>query len=242
MAVELFRPDVSVAESGTPVRLNLLVTGLYAWVATVAAPTWGARAPWTTQLAAAGALVALVGGLLVAERARRIGYAVTMGGFLGLSSVTWVLLGPALDAERIEPVRAALGGVGWVLFAFGWGVVRKPDAVPENDPHVIVSQPLAARGALPRGTYWVMGVALLGAAMPWFAAWRAVGKEHSLFAQAMAWACAVAMVATGAQVAVLRGQRRIRPRAAERLNVASPGLAGLVVLGILGVVLWAVRG
>ncbi len=234
--------EASDTTAGEPVRLNLLLSGLYAWFVTVAMPTYGARTEVLPKVSAACALVALIGGLLLASRAPRWGRAVTMGGFVGLSAVTWVLLGPVISPERLEPVRAALGGVGWVIFAFGWGVVREQGAVPENDPRVISSTPLEPKRSLPSGTYVVFAVSLLGAAAPWFLAWLVVRSDHALLAQAAALVCSVAMVAAGTQVAIRRGQQWIRPRPAERLNAASPALAALVILGMLGLVLWAIRG
>jgi hypothetical protein len=165
-----------------------------------------------------------------------------MGGFVGLSALTWVLLGPALSPAELEPVRAALGGLGWMLFAFGWGVVRKRGAIPENDPRVIAAKPLEPKRALPRATYIVFGVALVGALGPWFFAWRVVRAEHALLAQAAALLCGVAVLASGAQVATLYGQERIRPRPTDRLNLASPALAGVVILGMIGLALWFLRG
>lgn len=226
---------------GSPVRLSLLLSGVYAWVTTVAGPAFSTPG-FNHTLSAVGAAVALIAGLVLASTSPRLGRAVTMGGFLGLSALTWVLLGPQLSPAQLEPVRAAFGGLGWMLFAFGWGVVRKQDAIPENDPRVIAAKPLSPRRSVAAGTYVVFGAAVALALCPWFLAWRLVRSEHALLAQAASLLCAIAMVAAGAQVATLRGQEWIRPQPSERLNLASPALAALVILGMIGVVVWFVRG
>jgi hypothetical protein len=227
--------------AGATVRVNLFVSGLYAWLATVGAPTIG-RGDLGAHLSAAGALILLVGGLLVAPRFPRVGRAVTMGGFVGLSVLTWVLLGDLLEVNQLEPVRAASGALGWVLFAFGWGAVRNVHSVPENDPRVIAGQPLAPRRALPPTTYVVFGLALLGALAPWLLAWRVTRPEHALFAHATALLCAIAMVSVGAQVSVQRGRRWLPPRPSDRFNAASTALAAMVLVAVLGVAAWWVRG
>lgn len=225
-----------------PLRLSLLVAGLYAWLTTVAAPTFGSASTIWPQVTALLAPVGLVGGVLLTQRSIHWGRRLTLLGFLGLSAATWLLLGDSLDVERLEPVRAALGGVGWVAFAFSWGVVREQGAVPENDPRVIRAKPLRPKRSMPTSIYAVLAVSLLGAAVPWFTAWRSVRPEHGLFAHATALLCAVAVIAAGTYVASSKDQKRVMRRPIERLNSASASLALLIVLGMLGLVVWAIRG
>ncbi len=227
------------ATTGATVRTNLFVSGAFAWLATVAAPTLGSG--WLPMLSASAALISLVGGLLIAPRLPKAGRLVTMAGFLGFSTVTWVLLGSTLDVGRLEPVRAAAGAVGWMLFAFGWGAVRNVRSVPENDPRVIRSEPLTPRRSLPLVTHVVFAIASVGAMVPWLLAWRVTRPEHALLAHGAGLLCAIAMVSAGAQISVQRGQRVRLPGPAARLNAASSALSGLVVVAVLGVVIWLVR-
>ncbi len=227
------------ATAGATVRANLFVSGAFSWLATVAVPSLGAGF-WVLSSAAA-ALLSLLGGLLLAPRMPKVGRAVTMAGLLGFSTLTWVLLGPALDVGRLEPVRAAAGAVGWMLFAFGWGAVRNIRSVPENDPRVIRSEPLKPRRSLPPVTHVVFGLALLGALVPWLLAWRVSRPDHALLAHSAGLLCAIGMVSAGAQISVMRGRKVRLPSPAHRLNAASSALSGLVVVAVLGLVIWLVR-
>lgn len=228
--------------AGAAVRANLLVSGAYAWLTTVAAPTVG-RGGLAAHVSAVAALLSLVGGLLLAPRMPRLGRLITMAGFVGCSTLTWVLLGEALDVERLEPIRAASGALGWMLFAFGWGAVRNVRSVPENDPRVIAGQPMSPRKALPLITQLIFGIALIGAFVPWLLAWRVTRPEHALLAHAVGLLCAIGMVSAGAQASVRRSRPAAAlPRAAARLSAASGAFAGLVAVAVLGIVVWLVRG
>lgn len=221
---------------------NILVAGLYAWIATVALPAFSAGTSFLARACALAALVALVFGGLLMFRSPTWGRFATLIGFVGFSAVTWVALGDALAVEQLEPVRAALGGVGWMLFAFGWGAVRRPGVVPEQDPHVIVAEPLRPRATIPTVNGVVFGLSVLLALVPWFLAWTVADDRRALLAHAVAFASAVAMVVVGARVSVDLGQARTFPRATARLNAASTPLAGLLVLGMVGLLLWLLSG
>lgn len=226
--------------STATVRLNLFISGLYAWLATVAWPAFAAS-DLGAKLTALGAVGLLIGGLLLAPSFPRLGRGVTMAGFLGLSVLTWVLLGSALEVAQLEPVRAASGALGWMLFAFSWGSVRNVSSVPENDPRVIKSEPLLPRRSLPLSTSVIFGVSIVGGLIPWLLAWRVVGPERALFAHAAGLLCAIAVVVAAAHVAVRRGKPRLATRPNQRLSAASNALAGLVIVAALGIVVWLVR-
>jgi hypothetical protein len=167
---------------------------------------------------------------------------VTLIGFVGLSAVCWVVLDDVLDVAQLEPVRAALGGIGWMLFAFGWGAVRKPSAVPERDPHVIAAEPLKPRDKVPAWNTVTFAMALALGLSAWMLAWRVAEGRRALLAHAVGLAAAVAMVAVGVRVSIGLGKAHTLPRPAARLNAASTPLVGLLVLGTLGLLLWAFSG
>lgn len=211
---------------------------MYAWIATVLLPAFSQPAPVLARACALSALLALFVGVALLVRAPSWGRAVTLVGFVGLSAVTWVTLDEALRPDRMEPVRAALGGIGWMLFAFGWGAVRSPGDVPEQDPHVISAAPLEPRASHNWVGTLAFGLASGLALLVWALAFR-VADERALVAHAAALACAVALVTVGARVSVELGRSHPQPRPTARLNAASTALAGLLVLGMLGLLLWA---
>jgi hypothetical protein len=220
---------------GLTVRANMLLPGLYAWVTTVAYPTTYRGAAGSARFTAFIALLALLSGpLLVLERprlARILGVYV----FFGASLVTWLLLGDVIGVDRLEPVRSALGAAGWALFALGWGSVRRAGSVPEDDPHVLAGPLLTARSQLPVSASVVLGISLVGLAVPLTLAWRVVRLEHALFAHAAALLCALAILTAGANIALGHGTRSSPSSVRQRIAAATRPLAllSLVLLASL---------
>lgn len=218
---------------------NVLLPGLYAWVSTVAYPATQKGAAGLARVLAFSALVALVAGPLVAVDRPRLGRAIGVLGFVGLSVITWILLGPVIHVQRLDPLRASLGAVGWALFAFGWGELRQLGSVPEDDPNVIPGPSLPARSALPRGAYPVLVLGVIGAVIPLFLAWRELRPRHALFAHAASVVWAVALITSAARLALDRGrlERERSTPARSRLSSATRPLALLTLALALGL-LW----
>ena len=240
------RPDASggngVGSIAGPVRLNLLIAGSYAWAVTVATPAWGSG-QLPALLCSAGALLALFGGVLGSRRLPKAGRALTMAGFLGLSCVTWLVLGPALNVSELEPVRSALGALGWLVFALGWGSVRQPGAVPEDDPRVIrEAEPLLPRRAIPRATIVVFGVAMTVALVPWLLAWNVERREHALLAHVVGLGLAMWLMSVGGQIAVALGASRVWAPPRSRLAFATPSLAWAAALMVVAIAYAVVGG
>ena len=212
-------------------RAHLLIPGVYAWLATVASPTLGPEAPSTSRVTAFCALIALVAGPYLAVERPRLGRAVGISLFVALCAATWLLLAHEIDVDQLEPVQAALGGLGWAAFAFGWGSLRQLGAVPEDHPNVLEGAALAARGTLPKGALLVLGLSILGATSCLALAWRVPRPDHALLAHAAAVACAIALLGGGAKVAILRGPRQPQVPA-RRINAARRWLvaSGLLLL------------
>jgi hypothetical protein len=217
----------------------MLLPGLYAWLSTVAAPVSVRGAPIAARVTAAIALIAMIAGPVLALRYARLGQAVGVYLFVGLSLATWLIADTLIGVQALEPVRAGLGAVGWALFALGWGTVRTVGDVPEEDPHAIVGAPLPARGRLPRATLAVFSIGLAGAAVPLLLAWRVIRPGHALLAHAVAVTCAVAIVTSAAKIALARGSWQAQNPPRVRLLAASRPLAVLTVLLAAGMV-WAV--
>ncbi len=211
-------------------RVNILLPGLYAWVITVGTPATSHSAPALARVLALLALVALlVGPWLVLERPR-LGRSIGLLLYMGLCVATWLLLSAELQIEQIDRVQAALGGVGWAVFAFGWGAVRHVGSVPEDHPNVISGSPLPVRSELPKGTVVILGIGAFGALACMLLAWREQRPEHALLTHAVALACAVALLSAASRIAVVRGRGKPPRHAIERLHRARHWLALLLVL------------
>jgi hypothetical protein len=222
-------------------RAHLLVPGLFAWLATVATPTLGHEAPEFSRVSALLALAALVAGPYLAVDHPRAGRMVGVFVFMALCLTTWLLLGAGLSVDRLEPVQAGLGGLGWAAFAFGWGSLRPLGKIPEDHPNVLGGTPLRPRGELPAGAMIVLGVSIGGAALCLALAWRVVRADHALLAHAVAIACAIASLSVGAKVAVRRGAGLQPYEAAHRIGAASRWLLALALLVFAGIFWRALR-
>jgi hypothetical protein len=217
-------------------RANVLLPGVYAWAATVLYPASLHGASLSARIVAGLALVALVAGVVVALRRPGLGRALALHGFVMLCVFAWVLLGSIVAIDRLEPTKAALGGLGWVLFAFGWGGSREPDRVPEDDPRALPGEPLPPRGRPPAGAVLVLSIATVGASLPLLFAWRVTRPAHALFAHAVAIGCAVALVSSGAEIAVARGKWAPVEPQTRRLANAAASLTMLALVIVIGAV------
>jgi hypothetical protein len=220
-------------------RASTILPGLYAWLTTVALPSVQHGASSSARVSAFFALLALVAAPLFVNERPLLGRALGIFSFIGLSLLTWVLLGAGLVQNPGDPLLSALGAVAFTLYALGWGSLRRRDAVPEDGPNVIPGQPLQPRLRPLRGTPVVFGVILTAALVPLFLAFRVVETERALFAHAVAILAAILTITVGARVALSVGQRKGLPPAAERLNAAAVPLALLALVFGLGF-LWLV--
>ncbi|HEV8551176.1 MAG TPA: hypothetical protein VGQ57_19145 [Polyangiaceae bacterium] len=218
-------------------RTRVLLPGLYAWLLTVELPALARGAePWArvTALVALGSLVAalfFVGGRLTLARILGI-YA-----FIGFSALTWALLSGELSPLRADRIRAALGSLGFVLYAFGWGRVRGTHT-PEDEPNALLGAPLVPRSRLDPRTLPVAACAVVAALTFEALAFRVDRPEHAVFAHATAAACALVVLATSAKVALAQGTRGEPASGTIRLNAVAVRGAVLSILFGLGLV-WA---
>jgi hypothetical protein len=179
---------------------TILLPGVYAWGATVAWPAWSVRgASPVARFAALGALLALLTGPLLGRKRLVLGRAIGVLGFVGLAAAAWGALGAELRTH-LDPVRAALGALGWGLFALGWGTFPGRTRLPEDDPHAVVTARLPPRARLPATTSVAFGALLAaGLALP-LLAWRVERAGVSLLAHAVALAGSVALLSVGTRV------------------------------------------
>lgn len=213
---------------------NMLLPGLLAWVATLGTPVSERGVSTWPRLTAGAALVAMVVGPLLLGAHPRLAKAIGIHAMMALALATWLLLGPVVGVAHLEPVRAAIGAVAWVLFAFGWGAVRSRGRVPEDDPRVLPGDPLPARSSLPKGATAVLVVGTIGAAATLFSAWRVTRPSHALLAHAIAALAAIALLTTAARIAVDRqGYKPLTPPL-SRVSAAARPLALLALVVAVG--------
>jgi hypothetical protein len=226
-------PSDSVQGRPLAARVNVLLPGLYAWATTVAVPVTAARAPELTRLIALIALIALVLGPLLVLSRPLAGRVLGIHVFVALSVATWGLLVRSGVPLGAEPMHATFGALGWMLYAFGWGELRGPGQIPEDDPRVLPGAPLVPRHALGRSVGVVFAFGVAGALAFVHLAFRVTRPAHSVMAQAVALVAGLLLVGGAARVALDRGERAL-PARAERVSFAATWLAMLVIVLGLG--------
>jgi hypothetical protein len=213
-------------------RARVLVPGLCAWSLTVAHPAAQAGAPVAARITAFFALLALAAApLFVRERpalSRLLGIFV----FVAFSAVSWALLADELAVDRLDRLRAGLGALGWLLYAFGWGSFRGR-GVPEDDPHVVPGAPLTPRARLSRIALAVAVLAVAATLLLVAFAFRVDRREQAVFGHTMATALGLLVLAVGARIALAQGTRlELAPPSARLSALAVPGAALAVLFGI----------
>lgn len=221
-------------------RANKLLPGLYAWAATVALPSTSPEVGSYGRLTAFLALIALVLGPWVAPARPALGRVLGIHVFIGLSLATWAIALRAGASLASEPLRAALGGLGWMAYAFGWGELGRPLRVPEDDPAVLGGPPLPPRAELPRRASIVFGIGVAGALLLAALAWRVSRTPQTVMAHAVALAAGLWLIAASTQVGLTTAPR-VRGSTSERLLRASGTLSALVIVVGFGL-LWLLLG
>jgi hypothetical protein len=217
--------------------MRVLAPGLYAWLLTVIHPAAQPGVSFVARLFAIVAVVTLLVGVFLESDRPKIGRWLGIYAFVGSSLFSWCLAGTAVSVGTVDPVRSALGVLGWVIYAFGWGRSRG-SRVPEDAPNVLTGAPLAPRSRLSRAAAPVVALSVVAALVLEGLAFRVDRSDPALFAHATATACALLVLGVGSRIALSLGSRRDLPSAATRLNAMAPPLAALAVLLGLGLV-WA---
>ena len=215
-------------------RWSVVVSGAYAWTVTVAQPLSAPGVPSWARASAGVAIVLLALGAVLIRRHALVGRALGLHGFVAASVAAWLLAPGSVGADRLEPTRAALGALGWILFALVWGEPRETGRVPEDDPRALPGDALVARARLPRGAPILLGLSTAGAAVPMALSWRVGRPYHALFAHAVAAAIAVALVTVAADVGIRRQLSRTVDEPAVRLTRAALPLLAFLLAAIVG--------
>jgi hypothetical protein len=232
-------PNLRLSPGATRL-VNIDLPGLYAWYTTVAWPASSTDAPASARLTCVLALLALAVGAASSLAHPRAGAVLGVLVFFSLSVGTWLSLGDALDRMRHETLASTLGGIGWALFALGWGSVRSRGGDNAEPPDATVGR-LAPRTRLARGSLALFGLTLLASCALVFLGWSVVRPAHAVLGQTMAVACSIGLVLAAGRLAVGRLQARTSRPASSQLWSVARKLGLVVVLLGLGV-LWTLLG
>ncbi len=209
--------------------------GLYAWAVTVAPAAWSRGAPGTARVAGMMALLALGAGFAspcFGERAQRIG----LWGFVLASAAVWLAMPSALDVLRVDAARGLAGMLGWAVFALTSGA---PARRPVED---VATRPRSfpPRQALAGGDRLYLAAGALGGAAIQGIGWTMPAVERALLVRCVVLTAGLALITTGAGLAVTRLQCRAAS-SPRRMSSLVAYLAALVALAIAGAIT-AVRG
>jgi hypothetical protein len=213
-----------------------MAAALIAWALTLAPSGFGRGASSLAAVLCVGALGAGLGGPLVARARPRLGRHLGISLFAALSTATWLGGDNAIHPLRLDPVRGTFGAIAWGVFALSWSErwSARADPVP-FDPEAPLLLPRAGLPLL------ATAIATLGVAAA--LAFVALGfqvrdPDRALVSQAVAVACAVAVVTAAGVVATSRGKHR--PEGGRRLTPpVVRALLLLVTTAVAGAVITA---
>jgi hypothetical protein len=219
--------------------VRVLLPGLVAWLITVLEPAWLSGASPVARGAAVLAFVVLAAGALLFTSWPLVGRVLGLHAFVAFCLLAWAMLRAELSPGRIDPVRAALGGFAWMLFAFGWGHVR--DRAPAEEAAIISGPPLQPRSRLPRTSLVVVLFAVITSVGLSALAFRVDRPEHAMFGHAAATAASLLVLAAGGRIALAQGTRHDLASPGSRFDGAAVPSALIGVLLGLGLVWAALR-
>lgn len=132
---------------GQAATVRCTVSGLAAWFITVAPIVGSGRVGLSPKLAAFVALASCCLGSAVLASRPRLARWLGIHGFVGASAAAWVLVRDVRAISMVDPVRALLGALAWLIFAAAWS---HPWSIP--DRHLRDAPPGASTGLVPRRT------------------------------------------------------------------------------------------
>lgn len=237
------------------------IPGIYAWSITVAPAAWARNATIPAKVASVIGVLALVTAPLVEASGRaKVAKDATSApdeapkpgfrgwtsetwariwsvwGFVLSSAIVWALVPTALSAAKLDPIRGALGIVGWALFAFASaGPSLRPD--PDSVGRIVAGTALKPRSELPRGdgAYVAVGIAVaLGMQL---VGWGVPVPERAVLVRLVTVACGIAVV--GATTSIALARHGVRQPASRKLRIrrALPWVVMLLMVVTAGLVM-----
>lgn len=195
------------------------MAGVVAWAVTVAPVFLASRAPWLARTAAGGSLLVLLAlGKTLAERPR-LGRALGIFGFTGLSALAWGLVAGGRVLASVDPMRGFLGVAAWAIYAASWS---HPWSVP--DAQLAAAPQGAAHGLVPRRdpprTALVVGaLGGLAAALCIALSFLITDRDRALFGRALAIVAAVSLTSHAATIATVTTRDERTGSIAERFPI-----------------------
>jgi len=186
-------------------EVSRVVPGLYSWLATVLLPVTQRGATVGARLFAGIALGALIGAYILFSKRGRLARWLGVYVFILSCFMSWALLGAQLRSDQLDPVRGALGAVGFLLHALAWGAQPKnlDDAPLDN---LVAGSPLQPRHRPVRVAPVAFGVGIVLALVPMAVAFGVERPAASLLAHTLALGCALLLVAASIDVALRMGK------------------------------------
>jgi len=235
---ERARPTGGVSTLDSSATLPRALSAALAWALAVVPVAFSRGIGLPVKGLAVLALLAGATGPFLAVRGQIFSRHVGVSVFLALDVAAWLLARNAIGPQRLEPLRAGLGALAFGVWALAWGDVFR--AAPRSQGVALDGPALPARSRLPALAVPIaaasVGSALVIAGM----AWRIADPSRALAGQAVALAAAVALVSTGATIAISRDARRAPP--GKLPSDARRSLALLLLLGVVGVLVLTLRG
>lgn len=182
-----------------------VVPGLYGWVATVLTPALQRGAPLSSRAAALFAVVALVGSFALSSSKPRAARLLGVYGFMAGCFAAWAFFGPALRADQLDPVRGALGALGFLLHALAWGAAPR---LPEGQPldNLVPGAPLQPRHPPVRSGTWVLALGIGVSLLPVALAFGVERPGGALLAHVVGTGCALLLIGASAELALRVGK------------------------------------
>lgn len=214
------------------VDVSRVLPGLYAWLATVLLPVTQSGASLAARAFALAAFGTLVLAFLLPRSSPRRARQLGVYGFLLGCFGAWLSLGSQLASDHLDPVRSALGALGFLLHALAWGAPDPSRELALTD-NLVPGAPLQPRSRPSRVSALLLAVGIAVALLPSLAAFGVERPGSSLLAHAIAVGSGLLFIAASTEVALRLGKARQVAFWRERAARSSWTLAGLLLaLGI----------
>lgn len=229
-------PRMQAASGSSSFQLSRgpLLAGVYAWLSTVLLPVWSLSGGLLVQTLAWGSAAALLLAELPAlNRIRRL-REVSIGTFLVGCLATWILLADQLRAAPIDATQAAVGGIGWVLFALS--VQNNPFEAEPDASRLFPVESHRRRRFPPLLDFAFLALVVAGL-LSLLLAWRVERTVHAALAQVIACAAALCGLSLAGTVVDSVALRRGLGQGSVRLAASWSTFAVLALLLVVGLVL-----